>query len=122
MNLTSHRDRGAGPQPVRLRVAAVLCVVLMMVVGVAQAAHIHGQLLPSHATQASAQSALDGGVAEDACPLCMAMHSALPVTSFAVVSPGSRQAANPLLASSRKPRTPWHFAAFSRPPPSSAKL
>lgn len=100
-----------------LRVAAFFCVVLVSVAGVAQAAHIHGDWLPSSVTQAAAHSSASSSVAEDSCPLCVAMHSALPVTGFAAILVGLLLEINLLLASGHKPRSPWYFAAFSRPPP-----
>ena len=101
-----------------LRVAALLCLLFVGVAGIAQAAHIHGELLPSSATQIAAHTALSPSMAEDACPLCVAMHSALPVTGFAAMVVGLLLEINLLLASTRKPRSLWYFAAFSRPPPS----
>ena len=101
-----------------LRIAALLCVLLVGVAGIAQAAHIHGELLPSSAVRAAAHTALPPALGEDACPLCVAMHSALPVTLFAVMLVALLLECNLLLASTHKAQAPWHFAAFSRPPPS----
>jgi len=101
-----------------LRVAALLCVLLVGVAGIAQAAHIHGEWLPSSAHQVAAHTALSPAIAEDACPLCVAMHSALPVTGFGAPLAALPLECNLLLVSTRKPRTLWYFAAFSRPPPS----
>lgn len=114
----TQRELGAGPRPLWLRFAALLCVLLVGVAGIAQAAHIHGELLPSSAVKVAAHTALSPTLAEDACPLCVAMHSALPVAGFAVLMVGLLLEINLLLASSRKPRSLWYFAAFSRPPPS----
>jgi hypothetical protein len=93
-------------------------MVLVGVAGIAQAAHIHGELLPSSAVRVSVHTALEPALAEDACPLCVAMHSALPVTGFAALLLALLFECNLLLVSTRKPRTLWYFAAFSRPPPS----
>jgi hypothetical protein len=101
-----------------LRFAALLCVLMVGVAGIAQAAHIHGDWLPSSATQVAAHTSLSPALSEDACPLCVAMHSALPVTGFAVLVVGLLLEINLLLASTRKPHSLWYFAAFSRPPPS----
>ena len=100
-----------------LRVAALLCVLLVGVAGVAQAAHIHGELLPSSAVRAAAHTLLSPALGEDACPLCVAMHSALPVAGFAALVVALLLECNLLLASTHKPRAQWYFAAFSRPPP-----
>jgi hypothetical protein len=101
-----------------LRVAALLCVLFVGVAGIAQAAHIHGEWLPGSATQIAAHLATSPALAEDACPLCIAMHSALPVTGFVVLLVALLLECNLLLASTHKPRMLWYFAAFSRPPPS----
>ncbi len=114
----SQRELGGGPRPTWLRVAAMLCVLLVGVAGIAQAAHIHGEWLPSSAIQAAAHTALSPAVGEDACPLCVAMHSALPVTGFAALLVALLLECNLLLVSTHKPQALWYFAAFSRPPPS----
>ena len=100
-----------------LRVAALLCVLLVGIAGIAQAAHIHGEWLPNSATQVGAHASLAPAAGEDACPLCVAMHSALPVTGFAALLVALLLECNLLLVSTHKPRTLWYFAAFSRPPP-----
>lgn len=115
----TQRELGAGPRPIGVRVAAFLCVLLVSVAGIAQAAHIHGEWLPSSATQIAAHTSLAPVTGEDGCPLCVAMHSALPVSSFAALLVGLLLEINLLLVSTRKPRTLWYFAAFSRPPPPS---
>jgi hypothetical protein len=100
-----------------VRVAALLCVLFVGVAGIAQAAHLHGEWLPSAATQVAAHTALAPAIGEDACPLCVAMHSALPVTGFAALLVALLLECNLLLVSTHKPRRLWYFAAFSRPPP-----
>ena len=117
MNPLPHREPNGGLRPLWLRVAALLCVMLVGVAGVAQAAHIHGQWLPNSAAQVSAHTTLSDGVAEDACPLCVAMHSALPVAGFAALLVALLLEMGTFSALSRKPRSTWYFAAFSRPPP-----
>lgn len=90
---------------------------LVGVAGIAQAAHIHGDWLPNPAAQASAHTSLSGAVPEDACPLCVAMHSALPVTGFVALLVALLLEAGVVSFFSRKPTRLWYFAAFSRPPP-----
>ena len=111
------RDRSVGLRPLWLRVAALLCAMLAGVAGVAQAAHIHGDWLPNSTAQVSAHTTDSGAVREDECPLCVAMHSALPVTGFAVLAVASLLEAGIFFGLSRKPTRLWYFAAFSRPPP-----
>jgi hypothetical protein len=96
-------------------------MLLVSVAAVAQAAHIHGELLPNHATQIGAHVDGDGAVSEDACPLCVAMHSALPTAGFAALPSGLAPESTLPSACSRKPQSLWTFAAFSRPPPSSQR-
>jgi len=112
------RERGSVTRPFWLRVGAMFCVLLSFFAGVAQAAHIHGDWLPSTTAQAAAHGTVPSTVPEDICPLCMAMHSALPVAEFAALLVGLLLEINLLLVSSHEPRTVWYFAGFSRPPPS----
>lgn len=117
MQRATQREPGSTARPLWLRVAALFCVLLVSIAGVAQAAHIHGDWLPNSSAQAAAHVTQTPATAEDSCPLCVAMHSALPVTGFGVLLVGLLLEINLLLASSHKPRSPWYFAAFSRPPP-----
>jgi hypothetical protein len=101
-----------------VRTLAFACLLFIAVVGTVQAVHIHGQWLPGKAAMAGAPadaSQLPGG--EEHCPLCVAMHSTLPVSNrvqpVRLVVVESR--ALPLVG--RAPEAQWHFAMFSRPPP-----
>jgi hypothetical protein len=101
-----------------LRLLAFACLFLVAGASSVQAIHIHGQWLPHHAQQAGPAadgSPLPGG--EDHCPLCVAMHSALPVTAH--VEPVRLVLVECKLVQSvdREPESAWHFALFSRPPP-----
>jgi hypothetical protein len=105
-------------KPMWLRILALSCVLLVGVASSVQAVHIHGQWLPESAAKAAAPadaSQLPGG--EEHCPLCIAMHSALPVSA-------SMQPVRMVLIEFRlvqfvdhAPDAAWHFALFSRPPP-----
>ena len=112
----SQRELGGGPRPIWLRVAAMLCVLLVGVAGIAQAAHIHGEWLPSSAIQVAAHTALSPALAEDACPLCVAMHSALPVTGFAALLVALLLECNLLLVSTHKPRSSVVLRGFQPAP------
>jgi hypothetical protein len=118
VNRRTKRELGAVSQPIWLRVAALLCALLVGLAGIAQAAHIHGQWLPNSGTQVAVHATPSPMGDEDACPLCVAMHSALPVAGFAAILVALLLECNLLLASTHKPCTLWYFAAFSRPPPS----
>jgi hypothetical protein len=83
-----------------------------------------GQTLHTHAVTSVSSGAKDHAVISasasdvDTCPLCVAMHSTLPVAD-AVPLPAIL-VYKPLLAAgatSHVPDDAWHFARFSRPPP-----
>jgi hypothetical protein len=97
---------------------ALACVLLVGVASSVQAVHIHGQWLPESASKAAAPadaSQLPGG--EEHCPLCIAMHSAMPVTpSVEPVRMGPVQFRRVQVVD-HAPDAAWHFALFSRPPP-----
>jgi hypothetical protein len=117
VNRTAQRARNAEPQPLWLRLGVLFCVLLVCSAGIAQAAHIHGDWLPHHAAQAGTAVAQAGLSDEESCPLCIAMHSAMPVTGFTALALAPFVVANFARYSGRRPDTPWYFAAFSRPPP-----
>jgi hypothetical protein len=102
-----------------LRMLALACGLLVGVASSVQAAHIHGQWLPESAAKAAAPadaSQLPGG--EEHCPLCIAMHSAMPVASSAVPVRAMLLEFRLVQAVDHAPDAAWHFALFSRPPPS----
>jgi hypothetical protein len=98
----------------------MLCVLLAGAIGTAQAAHIHGQWLPQKAAHASNLADAPDGQGEEHCPLCVAMHSALPITMHVVAAP-ALEVGSALTARIRvAPQKLWSFAMFSRPPPIAA--
>ena len=101
-----------------LRVLAFACLLLLTGASSLQAAHIHGELLPHQQTLVDAPadaSQLPGG--EDRCPLCVAMHSALP--AVVRLEPAQLVLVECRLAAVAEcaHESQWHFAMFSRPPP-----
>jgi len=79
---------------------------------------MHGQWLPHQQSQVSIAVDASQLPGEAACPICVAMHSALPVA--ATVSATELVANKPMrvaAAADRVPDEAWHFARFSRPPP-----
>jgi len=110
----------APAHPQWLRFVAMLCVALMGAIGTAQAVHIHGDWLPQNALHATVPADASQGQGEEHCPLCVAMHSAMPVTLTVVPLPLQtvRQlfSARVVIA----PQKLWSFAMFSRPPPVAA--
>jgi hypothetical protein len=117
-------NRAVAPaHPVWTRTLALVCLLLVSAVSFAQAAHIHGQWLPGRQHKASAPadaSQLPGG--EERCSVCVAMHSALPVSVH--VEPAQTVLTEIRLVSTldRAPATLWHFAMFSRPPPAAGNI
>jgi hypothetical protein len=101
-----------------LRTLAVLCLLLVAFSGSAQAVHMHGQWLPHQQSQVGMAVDTSQLPGEAGCPLCVAMHSALPVE--AAVPAAVMVADKPMrapVAPERVPDEVWHFAGFSRPPP-----
>ena len=93
---------------------------LLLVVGASsvQAIHTHGEWLPQNAIHAGSLphgSQVPGG--EEHCPLCVAMHSALPVAAHVDVLRLVLVECKVVQALDRAPETQWHYAMFSRPPP-----
>lgn len=96
---------------------ALFCVMLAGAIGTAQAVHIHGDWLPKKGTHASVPVVGTQAQGEEHCPLCAAMHSAMPAMLQAVPAPVLETAlrlAGDVLVSQQTLET---FAMFSRPPP-----
>jgi len=112
------KNRALVPQPVWLRRLAVLCLLLVAFSGSAQAVHVHGQWLPHQQTQADIAVDASQAPSEAACPLCVAMHSTLPVAATVPSTELVAEKAICMVATAdRVPDEAWHFARFSRPPP-----
>jgi len=102
-------------------VLATACLLLVGFASSAQVVHIHGDWLPHHAAQvgsAADASQLPGG--EEHCPLCVAMHSALPVATKTVATTLVLVECRLAMVADRLPSSQWHFAMFSRPPPANS--
>jgi hypothetical protein len=100
-----------------MRVLAMLCVLLVAAVSTVQAVHVHGEWLPKNAPRASVPADASQGQGEEHCPLCVAMHSALPVTLQVVPEPVQEIAQTLTARVLAAPEKLWSFAMFSRPPP-----
>jgi hypothetical protein len=88
---------------------AVFCLVLVAAVGTAQAVHIHGAVLPENdASQPSGP---------EHCPLCVTLHSALPVTLRVDPTPMRAIGYKAPVEAEDAADSHWHYAMFSRPPP-----
>lgn len=108
--------------PLWLRVLTLACLLLVAGASTVDAVHIHGQWLPHHAAQAGA--AADGSQmpSEDNCPLCVAMHSALPVSAELGPVQMLLVAGSLVQGSDRAAESSWQFAMFSRPPPAAESI
>lgn len=96
------RPRRSPARPMTLPVTAVVCLVLMALLAVAQVAHLHAN--PTDA---------------DHCPLCVVMHSAAPSTlSTAVIVLVQVEFAAPVFQPRALIRY-WQPKLFTRPPPTS---
>ncbi len=96
----------------------LLCYTLLFALfSTAQAAHVHRT--PGPEKQAHFQSAGLSSQADDEqlCPLCTAAHSALPAVQPVVVGQLLVVAQMVPGAPREVAAEPWHFAQFSRPPP-----
>ena len=115
----SARSKSHGGQSATARLLAILCLLLLSVVSTAQACHAHPDSVPQakssqHKTPGDLPSNAPG---PDHCPLCVAMHSALPASPG--VAPTPVQCVHTLVAGAVSPRRVRGipFASFSRPPP-----
>jgi hypothetical protein len=88
---------------------AMLCLVLLCLVSTAQVCHVHGELAPTG--KESRQSV------PDRCPLCVAMHSALPAAAHTTPEPVLQVQGVPLKTVEVPRVQRWGDALFSRPPP-----
>lgn len=100
-----------------LRLLTLACLLLVAGASTVDAVHIHGEWLPHHEVRATA--AADGAQlpGPDSCPLCVAMHSALPVVAQLEAVRLELVQCRLAQGVDRAPETMWHFAMFSRPPP-----
>ena len=101
----------ARQQPLWLRLIAVMCLALICVASTAQVCHSHTEMARS--SQDSRKSA----PVPDHCPLCVAMHSALPVSGNTAPEPVLQIQMVLFKAVELKRLQRWSFDLFSRPPP-----
>jgi hypothetical protein len=97
---------------------AFACLLLVVGVSFAAAIHMHGQWLPQNAITAGAMpDSSQIPVGEESCPLCMVMHSTLPVSAHVELLHSVLVECKVVQAVNHAPETLWHYAMFSRPPP-----
>lgn len=118
MQSLRQREAGRPAHTLRARALAVVFAFLIGVVSTAQAAHTHGELLPKNAPHAKSPQTVSQLPSNEAnCPLCVAMHSALPSAIAGGVTEAPVAAAIRVAAADHAATAAWHFARFSRPPP-----
>ena len=106
-----------------MRLLALTCLLLVSALSFAQAGHIHGQWLPDRhhkASEPADASQLPGG--EERCSLCVAMHSALPVSVHVELAQIVLTETRLVPSLDRALDALWHFAMFSRPPPAAGNI
>lgn len=101
-----------------MRLITCACLLLVVAASSVQAIHIHGQWLPQRAAHLTAPpdgSQTPGGEAN--CPLCMAMHTAMPTVAQVALPRMELVECKVMQAKNHAPETLWHYATFSKPPP-----
>lgn len=99
--IRTHLSSDRQPKHAAFRVAVVVCLVLVALLAVIQVTHVHS---------------VDGD--SDHCPLCVAMHSLVPlVVMVAAVVLVRIGAASPVSLETRAIIRYWHPTLFTRPPP-----
>ncbi len=102
-------------QPLWLSLSVLLCVLLIAVMSTAQVCHSHDLLTPSAGQHQGPNQGTD--TTPDHCPLCVAMHSALPATLQTAPEPVLHMQALDSTAADAARLFRWRFQLASRPPP-----
>jgi hypothetical protein len=90
-------------KPWAVRTTSLVCLLLLALLTFVQVVHVH-------------PAATDA----DHCPICVAMHSATPVTVLAVAIVFERISAPVPVPVIHSVVRPWHCTLFNRPPPTEA--
>lgn len=97
-----------------LRMLAFVCLLLVVVMSTAQVCHVHGAVV---AKQGRSSPGPNNSGPEDHCPLCVAMHSALPADIHVAPEPMVLVRALDSIAADVERKFRWRFEMASRPPP-----
>ncbi len=95
-----------------VRLIAVMCALVICLASTAQACHSHADL-----SSGTSKNSQQNAPAPDHCPLCVAMHSALPATLNAASEPVLEIQRVTFKAVELERLQRWSFELFSRPPP-----
>ena len=108
----------APQQPLALRMLAIFCILLVAVMSTVQVCHTH-DLLPrttrSHSGIPGPNQGPDSS--PDHCPLCVAMHSAMPTELQSAPEPVLHMQRLDSVAADAERIFRWRFQLASRPPP-----
>ena len=100
-------------RPSWLRLLAILCVLVVCIMSTVLACHTHADFSALKQNSQHSNPATD-----DHCPLCVAMHSALPVSLHVTPEPMLQIQALSSVAADAQRIFRWRFEMASRPPPS----
>ena len=106
------RGQSDRQRPMWLRLIAIVCVLVVCVMSTAQVCHTHAEF-----SLLKQNSRNNGPAPDDHCPLCVAMHSALPVALHVAPEPMLQIQALDSVATDAERIFRWRFEMASRPPP-----
>lgn len=101
-------------RPVWLRLLALLCLLVVVLMSTVQVCHLHTE---GTARQGSRQG---DPTPENHCPLCVAMHTAVPSGIHVAPEPLATVRALDSVAADAERMFRWRFEMASRPPPMAA--
>jgi hypothetical protein len=112
--MQSYLQRGKNSQQpvVWMRMIAALCILMITFMSAAQACHTHAETSSLKQTPHHNQAPQ-----EDHCPVCMAMHSALPAALHLAPAPTLEIEPLSTVASDTLRTFRWRFEMASRGPP-----
>ena len=106
------RGQSDRQRPMWLRLIAIVCVLVVCAMSTAQVCHTHAEF-----SLLKQNSRNNGPAPDDHCPLCVAMHSALPVALHVAPEPMLQIQALDSVAADAERIFRWRFEMASRPPP-----
>src|SRR5260221_1776937 len=112
MQIFLQRGQSSQQRPMWLRLIAILCVLVVCVISTAQVCHTHDGF-----SSLKQNSNNNGPAPDDHCPLCVAMHSSLPVALHVAPEPTLQIQALDSAAADAERIFRWRFEMASRPPP-----
>src|SRR5882757_8631019 len=105
-------EQDARQWPQWLRLVAMLCVLVICIASTAQVCHTHPEIAST-----SSKNSPQNAPGPDHCPLCVAMHTALPATLNTASEPVLEIQRVLFKAVELARLQRWSSELFSRPPP-----